>query len=195
MFGRTKHKVEPVAVDDGIVEALERLWQTKRQNINLLEQWLSATIDSEIKAALPKQLVEERTHLRLIGERIRALGGRINANGPTDWRGYAFSIVGNAANDLYRLVALYRGTKSYSTARCRKLFDAIDEATKAVVIQIVLDEERQIRWAENRISRLWTRDKDRDCNFIVEHVHRALEAAWERPWRRITGGQPLRKIA
>ena len=194
MFGRAKNKVELAPVDSGIIEALERLWQTKRQNINLLEQWLGATTDSEIKAALPKQLVEERNHLKLIGERIRALGGRINPNGPTDWRGYAFSIVGSAANDLYRLIALYRGTKSYTAARCRRLFDAIDEATKGVVIQIVLDEERQIRWAEARISKLWTRDKDRDCNFILEHVHRALEAAWERPWRHLSA-VPSRKIA
>ena len=92
---------------------------------------------------------------------------------------------GRGSTDLNRLVALYRGAKSYSVARCRRLSGEVDREFEAVLVRIVLDEERQIRWAELRIVRLSSRETERDTNFVLERVHRALESAWERPWRRL----------
>ena len=186
MFGRSKTQDREPPREDAAVGALQRLWQTKRHNILLLEQWLGETADTEIRAALPRQVIDERLHLRLIGERIRALGGRINPEGQGEWLDYALNIGGGDATDLHRLVALYRGTKTYSVTRCRRLVGSgVDKATEAVIVRLVLDEERQIRWAEMRIDRLWTGDKARDCNFVLERIHRSLEAAWERPARRL----------
>jgi predicted CopG family antitoxin len=195
LFFRSKRQEHDAPAEDAVVEVLQRLWQTKRHNIRLLEEWVGETEDSEIKAALPRQIVEERQHLRLIGEQIRALGGRINLTGQSEWLGYAFNIAGRGSSDLSRLVALYRGAKTYSVARCRRLSDEVGKATENVLVQVVLDEERQIRWAELRIGRLSNRDNERDANFILERVHRALESAWERPWRRFTMTANRRKIA
>jgi predicted CopG family antitoxin len=195
MFGRSKRQEREPAADDAFVEVLQRLWQTKRHNIRLLEDWLEETADSEIKAALPRQIVEERQHLRLIGEQIRALSGKIDSTGESEWLGYAFNIAGRGSTDLNRLVALYRGAKTYSVTRCRRLSGEVDKELEAVFVRIVLDEERQIRWAEMRIARLSSRDTERDANFVLERVHRALESAWERPWRRFTMTTNRRKVA
>jgi len=195
IFGRPKRVEREPAADDALVEVLQRLWQTKRHNIRLLEEWLEETADSEIRAALPRQIVDERQHLRLIGERIRALGGRLNSTSESEWLGYAFNIAGRGSTDLNRLVALYRGAKTYSVARCRRLSGEVDKELEAAFVRIVLDEERQIRWAELRIARLSSRDTERDSNFLLERVHRALESAWERPWRRFTTTTNRRKIA
>ena len=195
IFGRAKPQEREPAADDAFVDVLQRLWQTKRHNIRLLEEWLGETADSEIGAALPRQIVEERQHLRLIGEQIRALGGRINPTGESEWLGYAFNVAGRGSTDLNRLVALYRGAKSYSVARCRRMSGKVDKELDAVLVRIVLDEERQIRWAELRIARLSSRDMERDANFVRDRVHRALESAWERPWRRFTVTTHRRKIA
>ena len=195
IFGRAKREEREPAADDVFVDVLQRLWQSKRHNIRLLEEWLGETADSEIKAALPRQIVDERQHLRLIGEQIRTLGGRINPAAESEWLGYAFNVAGRGSTDLNRLVALYRGAKAYSVARCRRLSGEVDKELEAVFVRIVLDEERQIRWAELRIARLSSRDTERDSNFVLERVHRALEAAWERPWRRFTATTSRRKIA
>ena len=48
---------------------------------------------------------------------------------------------------------------------------------------------------ELRIARLSNREAERECGFVLDRVNRALESAWERPWRRFTGTANRRRVA
>jgi hypothetical protein len=158
------------------------LWQTKLRSITVLEKWLAKTGDSEIKAGLQMQLVDERRHLRLIGDEIKRLGGSIATLARGNLLGRPFALVQAQPNDNYRLSVFHHGIKAFSLERCSHLLAFVDEELSQTLQQIVFDEERHIRWADLRMSRKADEDEQRRRQLLLERIEIMLKAAWPRPW-------------
>lgn len=184
MFKRLAHDEEETP-QAAVVEVLQRLWHTKLSSIALLERWRSETSDTEIKAGLANQVIDERRHATMIGEQIRRLGGRILPL-HRDAMTRVFDDAQSAREDLYRLLAVYRGVKAYTVDRCGHLMPHVDAALGQVLDRLTLDEERHIRWADLRLERLLTHERMRECNLMMGKVWNGLEAAWERQWRNFS---------
>jgi hypothetical protein len=161
------------------------------RSISICEKWLARTEDAEIKAGLQRQLIDERRHLRLIGEEIKRLGGSIATLARENHLGRPFALVLTQPNDLYRLSAFHRGIKVFTLNRCGYLIPHVDLKLARTLEQIILDEERHIRWADLRISRVLHSDtfsqvldsnEVRQCKQIMDKVEAMLEAAWPKPW-------------
>ena len=190
-------QAQKVEETDGVavVEILQRLWQTKMQNIRVIEQWLGETRDSEIQVGLTGQLIDERRHLRLIGEQIRRLGGRIEHGLRGDTVSHVFADIVATKSDLMRLLAFYRGVKAYSAERCSHLIPLLDDTVGAALTRIVLDEERHVRWADLRIHRLLTRETMREANFFLDRIRKSLESNWGRSLRHLSLAVSQRRVA
>jgi len=176
---------------DIILQLLTRLWQTKLKSISVCEKWLGKTVDAEVKAGLQRQLIDERRHLRLIGDEIKRLGGSIATLARENRLGRPFAFVMTQSSDLHRLSAYHRGIKIFTLNRCGYLIPHVDINLARTLEQIILDEERHIRWADMRISRVLhsdtfsqvlNSDEVRQCKLLMEKVETMLEAAWPKPW-------------
>ena len=177
---------EPEPSHAAVIEILQRLWHQKLSTIALIEKWTSETSDSEIRAGLANQLIDERTHARLVGEQIRRLGGRIGGRMPMDGVSRVFSDAISSRQDLFRLFALYRGVKSYTVDRCNHLMPFVDASLAQVLERLSRDDERHIRWADLRLQRLLTYETMRECTMRLSHIRTGLESAWDRQWRRLS---------
>src|SRR5437016_5537680 len=112
-----------------ILEILGPLWQTKLKTIRLLDQWMAETADSEIRAGLMGQIIDERRHMRLLGDQIRRLGGTLvlsKKGGHADGLSRVFNEALAAGTDLHRLFALHRGIKGHTLDRCGQLVPLVD---------------------------------------------------------------------
>lgn len=174
---------------DVILEVLEYLWETKRQSIALLERWLAMTPDQELKVGLATHLAEERRHFRLLAEEIKRRAGRPGVGlEPLLRRPFALAMAQTRENR--RVCAFYRGIKGFTIQRCGHLIPVVDAGLARTLEQIAREDERHLRWAEIRLSRIRDVQEKRQCGVLLEEVEAALELVWLRPWRRLT---PLRQ--
>src|SRR5690606_32709019 len=130
-----------------VVAALDRLWQTKIHSISLIDAWSGQTRDLDLQAGWKGQLVDERRHLRLVGEEIKRLGGRVSSERRESAIGRAFAIARAQERDLLRLFAFYRGIKAVTLSRCGYLGQLVEPEVAILLHQIARDEERHLRWA------------------------------------------------
>jgi hypothetical protein len=169
-----------------ILDLLSRLWQTKLKSITALEKWQAKTVDAEIKAGLYLQLIDERRHLRLLGDEIKRLGGRMANLARENFVTRPFVIFEVQPNDLLRLSALHYGIKAFTHSRCNHLLRLVDTRLARALEQISSDEERHIRWADIRIARLESSDDILPRYLLNGRMQAMLEAAWSKPWRALT---------
>jgi hypothetical protein len=176
---------------DTVLQLLTRLWQTKLRSISVCERWLGRTEDADVKAGLQRQLIDERRHLRMIGDEIKRLGGSIAMLARENRLGRPFALVLTQSSDLHRLSAFHRGIKVFTLNRCGYLIPHVDINLARTLEQIILDEERHIRWADMRMalvlrsetfSQVLNSDEVRQCKLLMEKVETMLEAAWPKPW-------------
>jgi hypothetical protein len=178
-----------------ILEVLSPLWETKLKTIRLLECWIAETPDSEIRAGLAGQMIDERRHLRLLGDQIRRLGGTLIVSpmsGHADGLSRVFNDATTAGTDLHRLFALHRGIKAHTLDRCGQLIPMVDRSLVAVIDRIILDEERHIRWADMRLARLLTRDRMRECHILLDQIQKTLDSFWSNHWRHFSAANHRR---
>jgi hypothetical protein len=166
----------------------DRLWQTKIQSISLIEYWTGKTKDVEIKSGLSVQLEDERRHLRLIGEEIRRLGGRVTSERREGTVGRAFALVRSQGSDLLRLCAYYRGIKLATHNRTSQFVPYIVGPASNLLAQISRDEERHIRWADIRIAHQMKPADLRQCNMLVTRMEQLLDPAWQKLWLDLMRG-------
>jgi hypothetical protein len=169
-----------------LLEVIQRLWQTKLKNTIFLETWLKAAKDIEIQAGLRSQLVDERRQLRLLGEEVKRLGGKLELSTSESLLNRTFFEAGKLDSDLKRLCAFHRGIKAFTLNRCGHLMPLVHEALANLLEQISNEEERHIRWADIRFARLLTRDEMRECNLLISRFDAQMAAAWEKPWRELS---------
>jgi len=174
---------------DIVLQVLSRLWQTKLRSISVFEKWLTTTRDAEIIAGLKLQLIDERRHLHIIGDEIKRLGGSIAALSRENRLGRPFALVQTQPNDLYRLSAFHNGIKAFTLDRCGHIFPLVDIKLARMLEQIVLDEERHIRWANVRVSRVLDRDEIRQCKLLIDKVETMLVPLWPKPWLELARGR------
>ena len=167
---------------DVVLQLLNRLWQTKFRSITVVEKWMAKTTDAEIKAGLQMQLVDERRHLRILSDEIKRLGDSIASQARDNVLSRPFAIVQAQSTDLYRLSTFHHGIKAFTLDRCGHLLPMADAALARIIEQIARDEERHIRWADIRLSRVLHSDEVRACKQLVERMERMLEPLWPRPW-------------
>jgi hypothetical protein len=167
------------------VEALELLWQIKVNSITLLEQWSRETNDLDIRAGLQSQVLDERRHLRVIGDELRRLGARVNGHENKEALSRPFLELRARRADWQRLFIYYRGIKSFTVDRCSHLIPVVGSQVAQVLERITRDEERHIRWAEVRIERLCDNARTREGQLLVFRLYHALEMTWGRPHRRL----------
>jgi hypothetical protein len=167
---------------DVVLQLLTRLWQTKLRSITTFEKWLSKTSDAEIRAGLQLQLVDERRHLRILSEEIKRLGGSIAAQARDNVLTRPFALVQAQPTDLYRLSTFHHGIKAFTLDRCGHLLPMVDEKLARILEQIARDEERHIRWADIRVSRILQSDEVRQVKQLIEKMELMLEPLWPRPW-------------
>jgi hypothetical protein len=163
---------------------LNRLWQTKRNNVLLFEKWMRDTRETEIAAGLNVQLADERRHLRLIGEEIKRLTGRpagVDRAAPRP-----FVEAQAATDDLHRLCIIHGGVKRFVRDRCCLLVSFVDARLARVLEQVARDEDRHVRWADIRVSRLLARDDPRACQQLMERIQHMLEVTWGKDWAEAT---------
>lgn len=170
---------------DAIALSLQRLWQTKLNSISFLEDWIRETRDTDIRAGLTNQLVDERRHLRLIGEELRRRGAPVNGGPTKEQLSRPFMEVRVRRDDYLRLEAYYHGIKEFDIARCGQLVAAADGQLARVLDEMSQDEQRQVRWAEVRIRRLQRLEKAREANVVLGKVRNALESVWGRSFRNL----------
>jgi rubrerythrin len=173
------------AEPDALAEVLQRLWQTKLSSIALIEQWARETSDPDIQAGLRRQLVDERRHLRMIGEQLRRLGTPITAEGSRDAILRPFLEVKVRQEDWQRLFLYYQGIKVFTINRCNQLVTAVAPAVAQALDQIARDEERHVRWAEVRLERFLTSERARESQFLLARIRASLEASWGKPGRQL----------
>jgi hypothetical protein len=174
---------ETDASNGAVLDVLQRLWQTKLNGIKLIEDWIAETRDAEVVAGLTNQLIDERRHLRLVGDQIRRFGGRFHAI-QSDGIARAFAEAKANRADVQRLFAFHRGIKAFTLDRCSHLMPYVDAALAQTLERIAQEEERHIRWADLRLQRLLTHDKMRDCNLLLGRMQSTLESVWGRSWRQ-----------
>ena len=174
------------ATTELILELLSRLWQTKLKSITALENWQAKTADAEIKAGLYLQLIDERRHLRILGDEIKRLGGKMANLALENLVTRPFMVFQAQPNDLMRLSAFHHGIKAFTVSRCSHLLPLVDVMLARTLEQISREEERHIRWADIRIARLETSEDTRQRQILTGRMQAMLEAAWSKPWRELT---------
>lgn len=175
-------KDEPVDAGSPLLAFLDRLWQTKVQSINLINFWQAKTKDVDVRSGLNVQLEDERRHLRLIGEEIKRVGGRVSTERHEGAVGRAFGLIRSQPNDLRRLVTYYRGVKLATHNRTSQLVQHVEPATANLMHQISRDEERHIRWADIRISHQMKATDMRECNLLMDRMDGMVDAGWQKIW-------------
>jgi hypothetical protein len=173
---------EEPEVTSPVLSVLDRLWQTKIQSISLIDFWVSKSKDADIRSGLHMQLEDERRHLRLIGEEIKRLGGRVSSERREGTVGRAFGMIRSQATDLQRLCAYYRGVKLTTHNRTAQMTQVVEPATAGLLGQISRDEERHIRWADIRISHQMKAADMRECNVLMDRMDSMVDASWQKLW-------------
>ena len=168
------------ASEDVVVEFLNRLWQTKLKGITVFERWLSKTSDVEILTGLKTQLIDERRHLRFLGDEVTRLGGRLSAATTENVLSRPFAIALAQPNDLYRLCAFHCGIKAYTVDRCGHLIPLVGAGLARTLEQIAREEQGHIRWAEIRLTRALSGEDGRQLSLLSARMKASLEAAWAR---------------
>ncbi|MPZ48338.1 MAG: hypothetical protein GEU75_03335 [Dehalococcoidia bacterium] len=187
--------IQREASRDIVLQILSRLWQTKLRSISILEKWLEKTADAEIIAGLKPQLIDERRHLRILGDEIKRLGGSIAALSRENRLGRPFALVQTQPNDFYRLSAFHFGSKAFTLDRCGHMMQLVDIRLGRTLEQIVLDEERHIRWADIRLARLKDVEELRLCQQLMERVGGMLEGVWPKPWLELNRRRAVSIVA
>jgi 1,2-phenylacetyl-CoA epoxidase catalytic subunit len=172
--------------ENPVLEILARVWQTKLRSVDLLEEWIPRATDFEVKAGLTTQLADERRNLRLLGDEIRRRGGRQAANTLDQILNKPFAIVLTQPDDLSRVAAFHHGIKQYTATHCGRLTSFVDHGLARVLEQVMRDEERHLRWADIRLSRMRSGNAGRQHDAVVRRIDDAMEAVWSKPWRRLT---------
>ncbi len=166
-----------------VLVILDRLWQTKIQSVAFLDQWRENSSDGDLQAGLKSHLEDERRHLRLIGEEIIRLGGRVTSDRRDGPVRRAFDLAQSQEVDLYRLIVCYRGIKLFTMRRCGQSVSLVESGAGELLDLIARDEERHVRWADIRIERLMTAADMRQFNILTGRVEKMLEAVWQIGWK------------
>ena len=166
---------------DVVLQLLSRLWQIKLRSISILEKWLAKTADAEIKSGLQFQVIDERRHLRILGDEINRLGSRIGSLARENRFGRPFAMVQTQSTDFQRLTVFHRGLKVFTVERCGQIMPFVDDGVARTMERIILDEERHIRWADIRLARM-DEEEQRQAKLLRERMETILEAAWPKPW-------------
>jgi rubrerythrin len=177
---------------DAVLESVQRLWRTKLKSVTALEKWLAKTSDFEIKAGLKAQLLDERRHLRILGEEVRRLGGRLSGSTLDQVLERPFALIQSQASDMEKLTAFHRGLKAFTVVRCGRLIPVVDAALARTLEQISRDEEGHIRWADIRLKRVRDLAEQRKLGFLMERMESTLNAVWSKTGRRLILVQPSR---
>ena len=170
---------------DATLDVIQRLWRTKLKSITLLEKWMAKTTDLEIKAGLKAQLLDERRHLRLLGEEVNRLGGRLQGSVLDQMLERPFAMIQAQSNEAYKLSAYYHGIKAFTANRCGRLIPVVDQALAHTLEQIARDEAGHIRWANIRLERVKDIHEQRQIAFFVEKMDGVLETVWSRSRRQL----------
>ena len=178
------------ASDEAVLESVQRLWRTKLKSVTALEKWLSKTGDFEIKAGLKAQLLDERRHLRILGEEVKRLGGRLSGSTLDQVLERPFAMILAQASDMERLTAFHRGLKAFTVVRCGRLIPLVDAALARTLEQIARDDEGHIRWADIRLQRIGDITERRRLYFLMEKMETSLDAVWAKAGRRLSLVQP-----
>ena len=173
---------ETPEVNSPVLSILDRLWQTKMQSIGLIEFWAASSKEADIRSGLNMQLEDERRHLRLVGEEIKRLGGRVSTERREGTVARAFGLVRAQKRDLHRLCAYYRGIKLITHTRCNQLVQVVEPATAVLMNQIAHDEERHVRWADIRIAHLMKASDMRECHLLVDRTEAVVDSSWQKLW-------------
>jgi hypothetical protein len=168
------------------LDVIQRLWRTKLKSITLLEKWLAKTSDLDIKSGLKMQLADERRHLRMLGEEVARLGGRLQGSTLDTVLDRPFAIIQAQTSDAYKLSAFYHGIKAHTVQRCGRMLPFVDQALAHTLEQISRDEQGHIRWAEIRLSRIEDIHEQRQLEFLMDKTERLLDAIWSKSWIRLT---------
>jgi rubrerythrin len=174
-------------LEESIFDVLTRLWQVKMQSVDALERWRASAKDSDVKAGLGAQIADERRHIRLLADEIRRRGGRA----PTVVDHVvtkAFALVQAQPNDMLKLCAYHRGIKATTKQRCYRLMSFADAQLAELLEELLQDEDRHLRWADQRLRPISGEDVRR-CNALLEKVGGVMEAVWSRPWRHLSASK------
>ncbi len=169
-----------------VANVLEYFCHTKARSLVFLDHWLKATKETDIRVGLTQQLVDERRHLRLLTEELRQRGVKFAVARKDARLTKLFDETGALSTDLHRICAYHRGIKAFTLNRCGHLIPVVEQRLASVLDQVARDEERHIRWADIRLARLLVHSEMRSSNLLMSRVWGMLEAAWEKPWRRVT---------
>ena len=180
----SKRSQEP-EISSPELSVLDRLWQTKVQSISLIDFWSGKTKDADIRSGLHMQLEDERRHLRLIGEEIKRLGGRVSSERREGPVVRAFGLIRSQNQDLFRLCAYFRGIKLTTHSRTSQLVQAVEPSIAALMSQIARDEERHIRWADIRINHQMKAGDMRECNQLMDRMDAMVDASWQKLWLEV----------
>jgi len=170
-----------------VVDILTRLWQTKRNTIAFFEQWLRETKDGDIYAGLSVQLADERRHLRLLSDEIRALSGHAAGVGAEKAVSRPFLEARSMRDDLRRICIIHKGVKAFTVDRCGHLLRIVEPRVARLLEQIAHDEDRHIQWADIRLSRRLNQEERRQYGLLVERIDHMLTVSWSKDWTQITG--------
>ena len=173
-------------VREATLEVVQRLWRTKLKSITLLEKWLAKTPDLDVKAGLKTQLEDERRHLRMLGDEVARLGGRLQGSTLDKVLERPFAIIQAQASDAYKLSAFYHGIKAYTVERCGRMIPFVDQTLALTLEQISRDEQGHIRWAEIRLERVTDLHEQRQLEFLIDKMEKLLEAIWSKSWIKLT---------
>ncbi|HLF77039.1 MAG TPA: ferritin-like domain-containing protein [Dehalococcoidia bacterium] len=171
---------------EATLDVVQRLWRTKLKSITLLEKWLAKTSDLDIKAGLKTQLADERRHLRMLGEEVARLGGRLQGSTLDRVLERPFAMIQAQASDAYKLSAFYHGVKAYTVVRCGRMLPFVDQALARTLEQISRDEQGHIRWAEIRLSRIDDIHEQRQLEFLIDKMEKLLDSIWSKSWIKLT---------
>ena len=173
--------------EESIVDILTRLWQIKMQSADVLERWRASVKDSDVKAGIAAQVADERRHIRLLADEIKRRGGRqpVTVDHVVT---KAFALVQAQPNDVLKLCAYHRGIKATTQQRCYRLMDYADARLAELLEQILQDEDRHQRWADQRLRPISGEDVRR-CNALLEKMGGLMEAVWSRPWRHLASSK------
>ena len=163
-----------------VLEVLDRLWQTKIEGVTFLDQWREDSSDADLKVGLKSHLEDERRHLRLIGEEIIRLGGRVSSDRRESLVSRAYELARAQEGDLYKLIACYGGIKLFTMRRIGQLVPFVERGAGELLDRIACDEERHVRWADIRIERLMTPQDTRKRSLLTDRMEQMLEAVWQK---------------
>jgi rubrerythrin len=173
--------------EESIFDILTRLWQMKTQSVDALERWRASAKDSDVKAGLAAQIADDRRHIRLLADEVVRRGGRRPAT-VDHVVTKAFTLAQSQPNDMLKLCAFHRGIKATTYQRCYRLMAVADAALAEVLETILQDEERHLRWADQRLRPISGEDVRR-CNALLAKMGGMMEAVWSRPWRHLASSK------